>query len=73
MSQFAAELNRRINDARQALQQARAAGEHDAEQVYAGELDSLYRLADQHNIPIPPQPAASESPESTPQGSNQTI
>lgn len=55
MSEFAAELIRRINDARQKLQQAQAAEEYDAEQVYAGELDSLYRLADQHNIPIPPQ------------------
>jgi hypothetical protein len=42
-------------DVVQRAQDFSAAGEYDAEQVYAGELDSLYRLADQHNIPIPPQ------------------
>ena len=52
MSEFAAELIRRINDAREALQLAQAAGEYDAEQVYTGELDSLYRLAEQ-NKPAP--------------------
>jgi hypothetical protein len=57
MSEFAAELIRRINDAREALQLAQAAGEYDAEQVYTGELDSLYRLAEQNNIPILPQPS----------------
>jgi len=55
MSEFAVELAGRIKHAREALRQARAAGEYDAEQVYAGELDSLFRLATENGVTIPPE------------------
>ena len=54
MSAFADELLRRIADARQALRGAEAAGEFDGERVYAGELDSLLRLAMDNGVSIPP-------------------
>lgn len=55
MTNFAEELLLRISAARQALESAQRAGELDAEQVYAGELDSLFRLARENDITIPPE------------------
>lgn len=55
MSAFADELLRRITDARQALRSAQDGGELDGERVYAGELDSLLRLAMEHGVTIPPE------------------
>ena len=55
MSAFADELLSRIADARQALQGAQDAGELDGERVYAGELDSLLRLAMENGVTIPPE------------------
>jgi len=52
MTEFAAELHRRINDARQAFQAAQTAGDLDAERIYAGELDSLLHLAHENGIDV---------------------
>ncbi|TCM36201.1 hypothetical protein [Kribbella sp. VKM Ac-2568] len=57
MSSFADELLQRIAGARQALSNAKGAGELDAERVYAGELDSLLRLAMENGVTVPPEPA----------------
>jgi len=54
MTEFAAELHRRITDARHALQTAHAAGDLDAERVYAGELDSLLHLAHENGVDVRP-------------------
>ena len=54
MSVFADELQRRIADARQALRDAQDTGELDGERVYAGELDSLLRLAMENGVTVPP-------------------
>ncbi len=54
MTEFATELNRRITDARQALQAARDAGDLDSERVHAGELDSLLRIAMENGIDVQP-------------------
>jgi hypothetical protein len=64
MSDFAHELLRRISNARQALQRAQAAGETYAERVYAGELDSLYHLANEHGIPVPTDAPPTTAPPS---------
>lgn len=55
MSSFARELLSRIADARQARRSALDSGDLDGEQVYAGELDSLLRLAMEHGVTIPPE------------------
>lgn len=55
MSSFAEELLHRISAARQALAVARDTGELDSERVYAGELDSLLRLAMENGVTIPPE------------------
>ncbi|TCN32932.1 hypothetical protein EV644_12326 [Kribbella orskensis] len=57
MSSFADELLQRIARARQALSNAEDAGELDAERVYAGELDSLLRLAMENGVVVPSEPA----------------
>lgn len=54
MSSFADELLHRISAARQALSSARDAGELDSERVYAGELDSLLRLAMENGVTVQP-------------------
>jgi hypothetical protein len=54
MTEFAAELHRRITDARQALHAAQTTGDLDAERVHAGELDSLLHLARENGIDVPP-------------------
>jgi hypothetical protein len=54
MSAFADVLQLRISDARQALRSAQDAGDIDGELVYAGELDSLLRLAMENGVMIPP-------------------
>lgn len=53
MSSFAEELGHRITNTRVALRTARDEGDIDAELVYAGELDSLLRLAMEHGIVVP--------------------
>lgn len=53
MSGFVDELERRITAARAALRLAQEAGELYAAHTYTGELDSLYRLANDHGVPIP--------------------
>ncbi|GAA3536667.1 hypothetical protein [Kribbella ginsengisoli] len=55
MSSFDDELLHRISAARQALSAARDAGELDSERVYAGELDSLLRLAMDNGVAVPPE------------------
>lgn len=62
MSDFADELLHRISDARKALRLAREAREFYAARVYTGELDSLYRLANDNGIPIPPDSEAAPEP-----------
>jgi hypothetical protein len=64
MNAFADELLHRIADARQALRSAQDAGELDGERVYAGELDSLLRLAMENGVTIPPEldPQRSQGP-----------
>lgn len=53
MSSFADELLHRISDARQALSSAQQAGDLDSERVYAGELDSLLRMAMENGVTVP--------------------
>jgi hypothetical protein len=55
VSSFDEELLHRIGAARQALSAARDAGELDSERVYAGELDSLLRLAMENGVTVPPE------------------
>ena len=55
MTEFAAELQLRIADARRALRAAQTAGELDAERIYAGELDSLLHLARENGVEPSPQ------------------
>ena len=50
MNTFADELLRRITGAREALRTAQDDGDLDAERVYAGELESLLRLAHEHDL-----------------------
>lgn len=54
MSAFTDVLLLRIADARQALRSAQDDGDIDGELVYAGELDSLLRLAMENGVMIPP-------------------
>jgi len=54
MSAFTDVLLLRIADARQALRSAQDAGDIDGELVYAGELDSLLRLAMENSVMILP-------------------
>jgi hypothetical protein len=56
MSAFTDVLLLRIVDARQALRCAQDAGDIDGELVYAGELDSLLRIAMDNGVMIPPDP-----------------
>lgn len=62
MSGFADELFRRISDAREALRLAKDAGEFYAVRVYTGELDSLFRLANENDVPIPAEPNSATEP-----------
>lgn len=57
MTEFAAELNRRITSARESLRAAQAADDLDAERVYAGELDSLLHLATENGVDVQPDTA----------------
>ena len=54
MESFSAELQQRITAARRELRSAQDSGDIDAERVYAGELDSLLRLALENNVVVPP-------------------
>jgi hypothetical protein len=56
MSAFTDVLLQRIVDARQALRSAQDTGDIDDELVYAGELDSLLRLAMDNGVMVPPDP-----------------
>ena len=53
MNTFAEELGHRITNTRRALRTAQDEGDIDAERVYAGELDSLLRLAMEHGLTVP--------------------
>lgn len=53
---FTDELLQRIFDARQALVRAQLAADGYSARVYSGELDSLYRLARENDVPVPPEP-----------------
>lgn len=53
MEEFSAELQQRIATARRELRAARESGDLDAERVYAGELDSLLRLAAENDVVVP--------------------
>lgn len=55
MGTFSAELQQRIAAARRELRTARDSGDIDAERVYAGELDSLLRLALENGVVVPPE------------------
>lgn len=68
VSDFADELLHRISNAREALLLARETGEFYAARIYSGELDSLYRLANENGIAIPPQNSAPAEPVPTEQG-----
>ncbi|WP_427889171.1 hypothetical protein ACQHIV_38015 [Kribbella sp. GL6] len=57
MSTFAEELVQRITNTRLALRTAQDEGDIDGERVYAGELDSLLRLAMENDVVVP-QPDA---------------
>lgn len=52
MNTFADELLRRITGAREALRTAQDDGDLDAERVYAGELESLLHLAQEHGVDL---------------------
>jgi putative heme degradation protein len=51
-SEFATDLRRRLRDARQAFDQARAEGDYYAVDVRTGELDSLMRSATENGIDV---------------------
>lgn len=51
-SEFAADLRRRVREARQALDVAKAEGDFYALDIRAGELDSLLRIAMENNITL---------------------
>jgi hypothetical protein len=53
MDTFSEELRRRIVAARSELRSAQETGDLDAERVYAGELDSLLRLAMENGVMVP--------------------
>jgi hypothetical protein len=50
--EFATDLRRRVADAQQALDQARAEGDHYAVDVRVGELDSLMRAAMENGVDV---------------------
>jgi hypothetical protein len=52
MSEFAAELRERFLTAMAALDAARESGDEYAADVRAGELESLRRLARDHDVPL---------------------
>jgi hypothetical protein len=56
MSDFRAELRRRFRDAQAALREARETGDDYAADVRNGELDSLRRLAAEHDIDLDDSP-----------------
>lgn len=51
--EFATDLRRRLREARQALELARAEGDFYLADVRAGELESLLRTAMEHGIEVP--------------------
>lgn len=53
MDAFTDELRQRIVAARRELRAAQGTGDLDAERVYAGELDSLLRLALENGVTVP--------------------
>lgn len=57
MSEFGAELRRRFRRAEAALQSARETGDHYAADVHTGEIDSLRRLAAEHDVGLENRPS----------------
>lgn len=53
MDAFTEELRQRIVAARKQLRTGQDTGDLDAERVYAGELDSLLRLALENGVTVP--------------------
>lgn len=51
-SEFASDLRRRVREAREALDAAKAAGDFYAVDVRTGELESLLRLALEHDVDV---------------------
>ncbi|MEV4558683.1 hypothetical protein AB0K51_17060 [Kitasatospora sp. NPDC049285] len=50
---FDEELREQLARARQALRDARSAGDEDGEQAYAGRVSELLRIAERHGIDVP--------------------
>ncbi|SDH12062.1 hypothetical protein SAMN05421505_111199 [Sinosporangium album] len=50
MSEFAVELQARIQEAEEELARMRHAGDEHAVQVLSGRLENLLRIADQHGV-----------------------
>lgn len=55
MSEFDAELRHRFRRAQAALRAARETGDEYGADVHAGEIDSLRRLADEHDVTLDDQ------------------
>ncbi|MFZ5870391.1 MAG: hypothetical protein ACOYXW_07695 [Actinomycetota bacterium] len=53
MSEFASEVNERVEQARQSLAEAEAAGDDYLVGVRVGELESLARIAADHDVEVP--------------------
>ena len=53
MSEFASNVNERVREAKSALDHARAEGDDYLVGVHTGELESLARLAEEHDVPLP--------------------
>lgn len=52
MSEFASNVNERVREARTALDGARSEGDDYLVSVHTGELESLARLAKEHDVPL---------------------
>jgi hypothetical protein len=52
VSDFSAEIRKRVRDARQRMHEAAAAGDDYLAQVLQGELEGLTRLANDHQVTI---------------------
>lgn len=55
MSEFRTELRQRFRRAQAALRAARATGDEYAADVHIGEIDSLRRLAQEHDVTLDDQ------------------
>jgi hypothetical protein len=52
LTDFSAEIRRRVQDARQQISEAMAGGDEYLAQVLQGELDALRRIADENHVAV---------------------